>query len=86
MILARTTAEHDQRAIRFGKPTSAPTVRVGLEVKEPAMDHAGSYIDLLAIQAVSPTRSSRDNGIMTNGLNRAALEHSGPVQLGVRTG
>jgi hypothetical protein len=30
-------------------------VRVGLEVKEPAMDHTDSYIDLLAIQAVSPT-------------------------------
>jgi hypothetical protein len=31
------------------------TRAVGLEVKEPAMDHTGSYIDLLAIQAVSPT-------------------------------
>jgi hypothetical protein len=30
-------------------------MRLGLELKEPSMDHTGSYIDLLAIQAVSAT-------------------------------
>jgi hypothetical protein len=28
---------------------------VGLEMKEPSMDHTGLYIDLLALQSVSST-------------------------------
>jgi hypothetical protein len=35
------------------KPTYA--IVVGLELKEPSMDHTGLYIGLLAIQAVSVT-------------------------------
>ena len=35
------------------KPTYA--IVVGLELKEPSMDHTGVYVGLLAIQAVSVT-------------------------------
>ena len=45
------TAEQDQRAIRF--VSRPPLVRVGLEVKEPAMDHTGVPTKLLAIETVS---------------------------------
>ena len=47
------TAEQDQRAIRF--VSRLELVRVGLEVKEPAMDHTGVPTKLLAIETVSDT-------------------------------
>ena len=49
------TAEQDQRAIRFVSRPRADLelVRVGLEVKEPAMDHTGVPTKVLATETVS---------------------------------